>query len=101
MGEILYLHGTILDEDLCCSLADICRMCGVHAELIHEMVAEGIIVPQGNSPHNWSFTTIEIKRIQTTIRLQQDLRVNLPGCALALDLLEEIDELRNNQHSPA
>jgi len=26
--------------------------------------------------------------------LQHDLRVNLPGCALALELLEELEELR-------
>ena len=28
------------------------------------------------------------------IRLQHDLRVNLAGAALALDLLDEIDQLR-------
>lgn len=96
MGEIHYLHGTILDEDLICSLAEICHMCGVHAELIHEMIAEGIIIPQGHSSKEWQFTIIEIKRVQTTVRLQKDLQVNLPGCALALDLLEEIEELRSN-----
>ncbi|MCL1979839.1 MAG: MerR family transcriptional regulator, partial [Proteobacteria bacterium] len=40
------------------------------------------------------FTAIAIKRVQTTMRLQRDLRINLPGCALALDLLEELEELR-------
>jgi chaperone modulatory protein CbpM len=58
--------------------------------MIHEMIDEGIITPAGDNPQNWCFGALEIKRIQITLRLQQDLRVNLPGAALALDLLEEL-----------
>jgi len=42
----------------------------------------------------WRFTYTEIRRVQTAVRLQRDLRINLPGCALALDLLDELEELR-------
>jgi chaperone modulatory protein CbpM len=38
-----------------------------------------------------------VQRVQTAIRLQQDLGVNLAGAALALDLLEELQELRCRQ----
>jgi chaperone modulatory protein CbpM len=37
---------------------------------------------------------MEIRRIQITLRLQQDLRVNLPGAALALELLEKLAALQ-------
>ena len=94
MGDIQYLQGTVLNEEILCSLAEICRFCGVTAERIHEMVEEGVISPHGLSPREWNFTTIEIRRVQTTVRLQNDLQVNLPGCALVLDLLEELEELR-------
>lgn len=94
MENIRYIQGTVLDEELECTLAEICRLCGVSAELIHDMVNEGIISPAGSSPLEWHFTTIEIKRVQTTVRLHQDLQVNLPGCALALDLMDELEELR-------
>lgn len=94
MGNIRYIQGTVLNEEIQCSLAEICRFCGVTAERIHEMVDEGIISPQGLSPQEWHFTTIEIRRVQTTVRLQNDLQVNLPGCALVLDLIEELEELR-------
>jgi chaperone modulatory protein CbpM len=90
----LYIQGVVLGEECRCSLADLCRLCSVNAELIHEMIEEGIITPEGTSIREWSFTSIAIKRVQTAIRLQQDLRVNLPGCALALDLLDELEELR-------
>jgi len=90
----IYIHGVVLNEETRCTLADLCRLCGVHAEMIHEMVEEGIITPEGPSSREWFFTGIAIKRVQTAIRLQRDLRVNLPGCALALDLLDELEELR-------
>ena len=92
--QTMYLQGVILNEDTRCTLADLCRLCGVPAEVIHEMVEEGLLTPEGLSPGDWRFTCVAIKRVQTAVRLQQDLRVNLAGCALALDLLEELEELR-------
>ena len=89
-----YLTGTILDEDMACCLSDLCSMCNISAEMVHEMIDEGLIRPGGKDPTRWRFTSFEIRRIQTTIRLQKDLRVNLPGCALVLDLLDELEELR-------
>ena len=89
-----YIQGMILNEETMCTLSDICRFCGVHPELIHDMVEEGIITPAGFTPREWRFTSVAIRRVQTTVKLQHDLRVNLPGCALVLDLLEELEELR-------
>jgi chaperone modulatory protein CbpM len=95
-STLIHLSGTILDEDMKCSLYDLCRMCNIPAEVVHEMIDEGLIKPKGSEPIQWRFTAIEIRRVQTTLRLQHDLRVNLPGCALVLDLLEELEELRRH-----
>lgn len=94
MTDNITLTGTILDEDTRCNLGDLCRFCGVPADIILEMIDEGMLCPQGSTPGDWRFTALEIRRVQATIRLQRDLRVNLPGCALALQLLEELEELR-------
>ncbi len=88
---------TVFDESSAYCLKDLCRLCRVHAQFIHELIDEGILSPQGNDPQNWRFGAVEIKRIQISIRLQEDLRINLPGTALALDLLEEIEELRRSK----
>jgi len=93
-NQITVLNGTLLDEDTRCSLAEVCNMCGVPADFILDMIDEGMLSPGGTSPRDWRFSALEIKRIQTTVRLQRDLRVNLPGCALVLQLLEELDDLR-------
>ncbi len=88
------ITGIVLTEETRCSLADLCRLCNVNAEVIESMIDEGIVTPEGCSPRDWQFPFIAVKRVQTVIRLQHDLRVNLPGCALALDLLDEIETLR-------
>lgn len=84
---------TTIDETTSYSLRQCCALCRVNAQIIHEMIDEGVISPTGDTPQTWCFGAIEIKRILITLRLQQDLRVNLPGAALALDLLEQLEEL--------
>ncbi len=92
--ELDVISGVLLDEDLELNLRELCTVCGVHAEVIIEMVSEGIAVPRGSAPLEWRFSGPMVQRVQTAIRLQRDLGVNLAGAALALDLLEELQELR-------
>jgi chaperone modulatory protein CbpM len=86
---------TILDEDTQLGIKEICALCRISTELVNEMVNEGVLIPEGPTPETWRFSAVSIKRIQVTRRLQNDLRINLAGAALALDLLDEIDELRS------
>jgi len=91
------LQYTVFDEENEYSLRELCTVCRVHAQFIQDLIDEGILSPLGANPREWRFTAIEIKRIQISIRLQEDLRINLPGTALALDLLEEIEELQHSK----
>jgi chaperone modulatory protein CbpM len=88
------ISGTVLDENIEVSFKELCRMCQVGPEIVMEMIDEGIIEPRGEVKGNWRFRGYEIHRLQVTLRLKQDLRVNTPGAALVLDLLEEIERLR-------
>jgi chaperone modulatory protein CbpM len=81
----------ILDEEEI-SLADLTRTCRVHAEWVMELVDEGVIEPRAPAPQ-WRFAATTIVRVEKARRLQNDLGVNLPGVALALQLLDRIDEL--------
>ena len=85
---------TVFDDTMTWGITELCDLCRVDSNLVHEMIGEGLLTPQGTSPETWRFNAVAVKRIQVTLRLQNDLRVNLPGAALVLDLLEEIDELR-------
>jgi chaperone modulatory protein CbpM len=61
---------------------------------IHELIAYGIIHLDDNHPGEWIFNPDQIRKLQTTLRLQRDLEVNLAGVALVLDLLDELEKLR-------
>jgi len=82
------LQCTIIDENCEYSLRELCNLCKVHAQFIEELIDEGILSPQGQNPREWRFAAIEIKRIQVSIRLQTDLRINLPGTALVCQGIE-------------
>ncbi len=90
-----HLTYTVIDESTWCSLSEACRLCKVDDRLIKEMIQEGLLCPVGSSVQDWQFGAQELKRIQITVRLQRDLGVNLPGAALALDLLDELEQVRN------
>ncbi len=89
------LTGTILDEQAELSLSDLSYACSSSTEWIIELVDEGIIEPEGQDETQWRFSGVSLTRVQCARRLQQDLNINLAGVALALELLDEITELRS------
>ena len=88
------LRGDLLDEDVEMTLAQLCQACELSEAQIIELVEQGIIDPLGPEPAEWRFVSISLRRVRITRNLQRDLGVNAPGAALALELLEEVEELR-------
>ena len=83
----------LIDEQTTFTLADLCRSCAIEAELIEDLVEQGILEPTGRRGRHWCFPSSSLKRTRITLHLQRDLGVNLAGAALALDLLERIEVL--------
>ena len=88
------VSGILLDEDTYFTLPELCSSCGVHAEELLAMVDDGILNPTGDSLPDWRFSCVDLIRAHRALRLQRDLELNLPGVALALQLLEEVERLR-------
>jgi chaperone modulatory protein CbpM len=88
------INADLLDESVEFSLTEICRIVGVQEQLVVEIVEEGIVEPLGGSRGDWRFTGLAVTRIQRVVRLQREFEVNLPGAALALELLDEIERLK-------
>ncbi|RFU45290.1 chaperone modulator CbpM [Paraburkholderia sp. DHOC27] len=95
-----WLEGQIVNEEVEFTLVELCRVSGASVEEVTLWVAEGAFDPQGTGPHEWRFRGTELRRVRTARHLAQDLEINPPGIALALDLLEEIETLRANQRRP-
>lgn len=92
--ETKIFNGVLLEEEVVFTLDDLSRACSVETETITLLVEEGIIEPVSDDADHWHFSGVSLQRVRTAIRLQDDLGVNLPGAALALDLLDEIAALR-------
>ena len=90
------LSGLLLDHAQTLSLADLCRYCAIPAEQVLVMVEQGIIEPQESrvTTSRWVFASPQILRVKTAMRLQRDLGINIAGAALALELLDEVKQLR-------
>ncbi|MBG7602076.1 MAG: MerR family transcriptional regulator [Gammaproteobacteria bacterium] len=90
------LRGEILDEEVMLTLGELSRACTIHADWIIDLVDEGIIEPRGREVSEWRFPGICLYRVRSVMRLQRDLGVNLAGAAVALDLMDQIEQLRTH-----
>jgi len=89
------LTGIIVEESTEFTLGELSRACGKPAEWIRALVEEGVIEPVGADQTHWHFRGHCLRRVRIVQRLQSDLGLNLAGAALALELLEEVEALRN------
>lgn len=68
---------------------------GIKEQTVIEIIEQGIIEPQGDKPESWVFEQQQINVIAKVLKFQRDLGVNFAGAALALELLDEIERLKN------
>jgi chaperone modulatory protein CbpM len=88
------LSGQIVDETTEITIVELCRSCAIDAELVEAMIDEGIIEPTRKRGAEWCFAISTVRRTRVVARLQRDLGVNLAGAALAIELLERLEQLR-------
>ena len=89
------LSSEIIETGAACTLEELCVACNVEADWIVELVQHAVIEPIGETGSDWKFASLSIVRVAKAKRLERDLGLNAPGVALALDLLDEIEELRS------
>jgi len=80
--------------DDCITLENLAAAVGLHPALVEKYVAYGLVSPaKVESGFAW-FDVSAIGRLRAIRRLRRDLCLNLPGIALALDLVERIEVLQ-------
>ena len=89
------IQGEILEEDISFSLAQLCQMTKMPAETVLEMFDYGVIEPYQAAADKLQFTGASLNRLRCAQRLKMDLGVNTAGAALAVEVLEELKQLRS------
>lgn len=85
--------GVLIEESTTVSFSEVCVKYNIPEELLTEMIEYGLFSPQSVTKQT-QLNPNDLRRMESAFRLHNDLGVNLPGVALALDLLDELSELR-------
>jgi chaperone modulatory protein CbpM len=94
--NLLVVTEVHIEEQPELTLMELCSTCEVSPEFIQHLIEHGVIdLDDISELEKYKFGTQELRRVRTVVHLQRDLDVNLPGAALALDLLDELEELRS------
>ena len=93
-NKLIFIQGSIVEETVHLSLMELCSACGAEENQVLAWIDVGALMPLGQIPQDWRFAGDSLRRARLAHRLSQDLEINAPGVALALDLLDEIALLR-------
>jgi chaperone modulatory protein CbpM len=92
--NITWIEGSVVENEVHMSIVELSHASRTPEDLIMSWVSEGVLSPTGSSPQDWRFSGESLRRAKTAAHLTHDLELNTPGVALALDLLDEIAQLR-------
>jgi len=92
--NITWIEGSVVENEVHMSIVELSHASCTPEDLIMSWVSEGVLSPTGSSPQDWRFSGESLRRAKTAAHLTHDLELNTPGVALALDLLDEIAQLR-------
>jgi chaperone modulatory protein CbpM len=92
---------TLVETQLHFSTEELGRACRCSVEWVITLVHEGVLQPAGESPQDWRFSGQAFRRARRAARLAHELELNVAGVALALDLLDRIDQLEAQLARPA
>ena len=89
-----WIEASVVENEVHMTIVELSHASRTPQELIMYWVSEGVLSPVGSSPEDWRFSGDSLRRAKTAAHLTHDLELNVPGVALALDLLDEIAQLR-------
>lgn len=88
------LTGSVIGDEGVLALEELARACGAEAQWIIELVAVGVLAPQGRETSDWRFRAADLTCARRVARLQRDFGATIEAAAVMLDLLDEIEQLR-------
>ena len=87
---------TLISEENTLTFDELCRAIHAEQDLMIQLIDYHIIQPKGKSQQEWLFDHIALKRARLARNFYYDLEVNLAGIGLLIDLMEQIERLKQS-----
>lgn len=88
------LTGIVIGDAGVLSIEELARACGAEAQWIIELVAGGVLEPQGTETSRWRFRAADLTCARRVARLQRDFGATIEAAAVMIDLIHRIEQLR-------
>jgi len=88
------IAGVIVEKSHALTLDELCNAIQTQPEIVVQLIEYQLIHPEGETRQDWRFDSVCLKRARIAASFYHNLEVNMPGIALALELLDEIDHLQ-------
>ena len=93
MDELI--TGILLEETTTFSFKEVCQHYHIPKELLIDLIEYGLFNNQTTEIEKITFDQNALRKMEKAFRLHRDLDINLSGVALALELLDEMNNMRN------
>lgn len=87
------LIGSVVGDEGVLALEELARACGTEVEWIADLVAVGVLAPEGRETTDWRFCAADLTCARRVARLQRDFGASIEAAAVMIDLLKQIDQL--------
>ncbi len=75
------------------SFEELCSTFRLSDDVVIELIELHLLFPEGKTREEWRFDEQNLRRARIAANLHRDLEINTQGIALAVELLEKIDQL--------
>ena len=76
------------------TLTDVTQSVHIAIETVIVIVDHGIVEPRGQLPEEWQFEPHMLATLRQAMRLHRDLEMDWAGIAVALSLIDKLQQLR-------
>jgi chaperone modulatory protein CbpM len=94
MADQTIVAGVLMDENTTISFVEVCQKCNISEDMLLDMMEHGLFSSVQSRLKTLDVDRHTFVRIQSACRLQQDLGINTPGVVLVMELLDELEQVR-------
>ena len=94
MTKSTIVTGMIVDEALQLTFVEICKHHAISEDTLLDMLEQGLLEEVAIPHKQLTFQGAHLTRVLSACRLHRDLGINSPGVILALELMDELEDLQ-------